>query len=228
MLISIIAPSYNEEELLPSFLKEVTSYLRKSNLAYEIIVVENGSQDKTLEIAQKIAKKNKMIRVESLQKAGYGRALIRGLKKARGNFAVIFNIDFWDGRFIELAKVDLLGYDIVTGSKNLPGSQDKRPLSRRLITKLFNLFLHIFLGYRGTDTHGIKVLRKSAISSVLKECRTNTGIFDSELLVRAQRKNLKILELPVEIQEKREARFGFKRLLETPKDIVKLYLALRD
>lgn len=228
MLISIIAPAYNEEGLLSSFLKEVTSYLEKSNLTYEIIIVENGSQDQTLEIAQKIAQKNKTIKVESLKKAGYGRALIRGLKKAKGDFAVIFNIDFWDGRFIDLTKVDLLGYDIVTGSKNLPGSQDKRPPSRRLITKLFNLFLNIFLGYKGTDTHGIKVLRKSAVNRVLKECRTNSGIFDSELLVRAQRKNLKILELPVEIQEKREARFGFKRLFETPKDIIKLYLALRS
>lgn len=227
MLVSVIAPAYNEEKLLPSFLKEVTEYLEKGGFNYEVIIVENGSQDKTLAVARVFSQKNKSVRVEHLTKAGYGRALICGFKKAKGDFIVVYNVDFWDKRFLDLVKVDLLGYDLVTGSKNLPGSFDKRSFSRKLVTKSFALFLRLLLGYKGTDTHGIKTLRSSKINPILKKCRTETGIFDSELLVRSQRAGLKILELPVEISEKRANRFGIKRILETPKDILKLYLALR-
>jgi len=227
MVLSVIVPAYNEEKLLPLFLKEVVSYLNKSCPDYELIVVENGSQDRTFEIAQDFSKKNKKIKVHHLSQPSYGGALIEGLRVARGNYLVIFNVDFWDKRFIDLFKVDLLGYDVVNGSKNLPGSHDKRPFSRRLVTKGFNLLLKIFLGFSGTDTHGIKALRRSSVSSVFKKCKTKTGIFDSELIIRAQRQGLKILELPVEVVEKRQARFGFKRVLKTPEDIIKLYLALR-
>lgn len=227
MLLSIIVPAYNEEKLLPGFLKEVTAYLKKANPDYELIVVENGSQDRTLEIARIFAKKDKRIRVEHLSRPAYGKALIGGIKQARGDYVAIFNIDFWDERFIDIVKEDLLGYDIITGSKNLPESCDKRPLSRRLVTKGFNLFLRIFFRYKGTDTHGIKVLRRNIVMPIVKKCRTKTGIFDSEFLVRAQRVGLKILELPVEITEKRPNRFGIKRILETPGDIWNLCQALK-
>lgn len=227
MLASIVVPAYNEEELLPTFLKEVAFCLKKVCPDYEIIVVENGSQDKTLEVARSFSRGNKKVKVEHLAKAAYGGALIRGLKKAKGDYVVIFNVDFWDKRFIDLVKVDLLGYDIVTGSKNLPGSSDRRPLSRQLVTKSFSLLLRLFFGYKGTDTHGIKVLRRAKILPIIKKCRIKAGIFDSELLIKSQRQGLKVLELPVDISEKRPNRFGIKRVLETPKDIIKLYLALR-
>jgi glycosyltransferase involved in cell wall biosynthesis len=227
MFISVIAPAYNEEKLLPIFLKEVVTYLEKMNFTYELIIVENGSQDKTLEIARNFSKKNKRIKVEHLSNPSYGGAMIRGIEKAKGDYIVFFNIDFWDKRFIDLIKVDLLGYDIVVGSKNLPGSLDRRPFSRRLVTRVFNFFLRIFFGYKGTDTHGIKVLRREKLIPIVGKCRTTAGIFDSEMLIRAQRFGMKILELPVEVIEKRPNRFGFKRILETPKDIFNLFWVLR-
>lgn len=226
MLLSIVVPAYNEEELLPKSIKEITSYLEKTCPDYELIIVENGSQDKTLEIAQAFSQKNRRIKVEHLPNPTYGGAIIRGINKAKGNYVVFFNVDFWDKRFIDLAKIGLLDYDVINGSKNLPGSSDKRPLPRRLVTLCFNFLLKVLFGFRGTDTHGIKVLRRSKILPVLAKCRTRTGIFDSELLVRAQRSRLKTLELPVEISEKRPNRFGVKRILETPKDIWQLYRAL--
>lgn len=228
MLISVIVPAYNEEKLLSDFLKEVTDCLKKNSPDYELIIVENGSQDKTLEIARSFAKENKKVKVEHLAKPGYGKALIRGLKKAKGKYVVLFNVDFWDKRFLDLVKVNLLGYDIVTGSKNLPGSRDRRPLTRRLVTKGLSCFLRLFLGFSGTDTHGIKVLRRSKILPILKKCKTETGIFDSELLIRSQRAGLKILALPVEVEEVRPNRFGIKRILDTPGDLYHIYIALKE
>ena len=240
MVLSVIVPARNEEKLLPSFIKEVVAYLKKTALDYELIIVENGSQDKTLEVIKTFAEKNRRIRAERISVSSYrrgstkifenayGKALIHGLKKARGKYVVIFNVDFWDGRFIDLAKIDLLGYDIVVGSKNLPGAEDRRPLSRRLVSRFFKLFLSFFFGFSGTDTHGIKALRHSETTPIFKKCRTRTGIFDSELMVRAQRADLKILELPVTISEKRPNRFGIERVLKTPQDIWQLFLALQS
>lgn len=226
MRLSVIAPAYNEEKLLPEFLKSVTACLEKSCLDYELIVVENGSQDQTLQIARSLSRQNKKVRVEHLPQPAYGRALLKGFRVAKGDCLVFYNIDHWDSRFIDLVKSNLLGHDIIVGSKNLPGSEDSRSLDRRLITKSFNLFLRVFLGYKGTDTHGIKAFSRKSIIPVLKKCHTKTGIFDSELMIRAQRGGLKILELPVTIAEKRPNVFGIKRILGTLKDIIELCLAL--
>lgn len=226
MKLTIIAPVYNEEVLLPQFVKKISRYLTTTLPDYELIIVENGSTDRSLRIANQLAAKNKKIQVTHLPIAGYGRALIHGLKISKGEFITIFNVDFWDHNFIDLVRVDLLGYDVITGSKNISGARDLRPIGRRLVTKSFTLLLKLLLGYKGTDTHGIKIFRRKKLISTIKRCKTKTGIFDSELMIRAQREGLKILELPVEVMEIRPNRFGLKRLFHTPVDIFKLYKIL--
>ena len=226
-LISIIVPAYNEEALLKEFLSEIIDFFNRKIPNYELLLIENGSQDKTLQIAKKFVLTNKRIKVFHLAKPAYGAALIFGMKKAKGDYLVIYNVDFWDRKFIELARVDLLGYDVVVGSKNLSGSEDRRPLGRRFVTKGFNFLLKILFGYKGTDSHGIKVLRRKTVMSIVKKCQTKTGIFDSEMMIRAQRAGRKILEVPVKVFEKRPNRFGYKRILTTPIDLVSLYFALK-
>ncbi len=226
MKLSVVLPAKDEERLLSVTLKDITSYLDIARLSYEVIVVENGSSDNTLEIAKEHARKNSRIKTECLPEPAYGKALIHGIKKAKGDYIVIFNVDFWEKKFVDLINVDLLGYDLVTGSKLLSWSRDKRSLTRKLITLFFNLFLKILFGFKGTDTHGIKVLKRNKILPIINKCRTETGIFDSELVIRSQRAGLDILELPVEVIEKRPSRFS-NRILQTPADIIKLYVALK-
>ena len=78
MLISVVVPAYNEEELLADFFEEVIGYLKRKRLNYELILVENGSRDKTLEIAKGFAQKNKRIEVSHLSQPSYGKALLHG------------------------------------------------------------------------------------------------------------------------------------------------------
>lgn len=222
VLVSIIVPAHNEELLIANFLKTIKKECNQLDLDYEIIVVENGSEDKTYQISKKEAGAEGNIKVFKLPEAGYGLAMIEGFKKALGKYVLIFNVDYWDKRFLSLPIIDLLEYDIITASKLLPGSDDKRGFYRRLITWILSKYLKVMFGYRGTDTHGIKALRIGTVLPIIKKCRTSTGIFDSELMVRAQRKGLKILELPVTVQEIRSNRFGYRRILQTPFDILKL------
>lgn len=224
---SIIVPAHNEETLIKQFINDVDRACKNLNLSYEIVVVENGSHDRTWHYLQEISTKNQRVKLIQLRAAGYGLALCTGLKRCHGKYGVIFNVDFWDKKLLMLTKVDMLGHDLIVGSKNLSGSLDLRRFNRRMVTKAFNLFLRVFLGFKGTDTHGIKLLRLKTVLPIVKICKTRTGIFDSELVIRSQRKGLKILELPVVVEEVRPVRFGVKRLLQTPFDVCHLCMSLR-
>lgn len=226
-LISIIAPAHNEEGLIQKFVNEVTKSCEKWELNYELTIVENGSSDNTAKKVIELIPKNNRISLIQLDKAGYGLAIIEGLRASKGDFVVIFNIDFWDERFLALTKVDLLEYDIVSGSKLLPGSKDLRGFNRKVISWGFTKFLQMFLGFKGTDTHGIKVLRLKKVLPFVKSCVTTSGIFDSELILRSQKGGIRILEIPVEVKEVRPARFNITRILKTPLDMFQLWKALQ-
>jgi glycosyltransferase involved in cell wall biosynthesis len=227
MLLSIVVPAYNEEELIGDFLVKLTQGITLDKITYELLIIENGSTDNTLLTARKLAKQNSRIKVFHLAKPSYGLALRFGLQKAKGDCVIVFNVDFWEPRFIKIAaENNLLDAQVVVASKNLPQSKDHRPLMRKLISRGLTVFLHTFLRYKGTDTHGIKIFRKEALQVILPKCKIKSGLFDSELLIRAQRAGFKIVELPVEVREIRPPRFK-GRLLDTPKDICELYWALR-
>lgn len=225
--ISIIVPVFNEEQLIKKFLNDLTNVCKDINSLWEIVVVENGSTDNTWGILKQFSEKDKRIKVVKLPDPSYGLALISGVQASMGSLIVVFNADYWDIRFLKLATIDMLGYDIISASKLLPGSSDLRPFGRRVTTYLYSKFLKYLFGYRGTDTHGIKLLRSKTVKPVINRCRTKSGIFDSEFVIRAEREGLKILELPIEVRELRPARFKISRILSTPVDIFNLWKALR-
>jgi hypothetical protein len=122
--------------------------------------------------------------------------------------------------------IDLYGKDMILGSKMAPWSIDQRSFSRKFISWSFNKFLKLYFGFKGSDTHGIKLLRKSVRDNILKECKTNTGIFDTEFVIRTQKCGYQIADFPVKVREIRPPRFN-KRLLQTPLDIIQLINAFK-
>jgi glycosyltransferase involved in cell wall biosynthesis len=225
--ISVIVPVHNEEKLINAFIREVTVFCKKQKISYELILVENGSTDKTKDLILLQIRKNPNIKLITLQKPGYGQALKTGLLRASGNYLVVYNVDFWDPALFRLASDGLVGADIILGSKTLPASTDNRPFSRRLITFIFNTVVRHLFSYPGSDTHGIKVFRRNKILPILKKCRTTSGIFDTELMILASRNGLMIKEIPVKLKEVRPARFGLKRLFQTPPDLLRLISAVK-
>ncbi len=228
MKASIILPARNEEQLITSSLSEINKYLEKKKYLYEILIVINGSKDKTKLLVNKyinqIKSKNKIKLLTS--KPGYGYALRKGLSSAKGDFIVVFNVDFFDLRLIDLIDIDLYGRDFIIGSKRAHWSKDMRPLKRKAVSYFFNLYLSIVHGFAGSDTHGIKILRKEVLKRVLSKCKTYSGIFDTEFVLRSQYESFKIADFPVVLEEKRPSRF-VNRLINTPVDIYKLYKALK-
>jgi glycosyltransferase involved in cell wall biosynthesis len=227
--LSIVIPIYNEQEILKteveSIIAEADTFLQ--NTDYEIVLVENGSTDKTAIIANELAKRYPQIHLISLAVAMYGGALKEGVLKSSGTYISVFNIDFWNMDAVKKAFTLFENdeYDIVVCSKSMQGSQDLRPLSRRILNRTFNFALRIFFRYPGTDTHGIKIFNREKAASVFGQCKTNRDLLDTEFLVRANRAGLKIKEIPVICEEKRASVYGiFRHIPRIIKDFIIIFV----
>lgn len=227
MKLSIILPARNEELLIKDTLNDISSFLVKRKISdYEIFVIINGTTDKTEDLVLAESKSNKKIKI-LYSKPGYGKALRKGLKNAEGKYMAIFNVDFYDLRMIDLINIDLYGKDFIVGSKMTYWSEDSRKIVRKLISKFFNFYLRFAHDFNGSDTHGIKIMKKEVVDKVLPRCKTDSGIFDTEFVLRSQYAGFKFADFPVTVEEKRSPRFT-QRILQTPRDIYSLYVNLKN
>ncbi len=224
MKLSIIFPTRNEEQLIEKSLIDTCGYAKKKKYPFEILVILNGSIDRTEEKVKKLARKFHQIKILK-SKAGYGYALRKGMKEAKGDYVITYNVDFYDFKLVDLVEKDMKGKDIIIGSKLARGSQDGRPFLRRLVSIMFNFYLKMTYGFKGTDTHGIKLIRKRVINVILPKCKSSSGIFDTEFVLKSERGGYEIFDIPVSIKERRPPRFS-KRLLDTPRDLRELYKSI--
>jgi glycosyltransferase involved in cell wall biosynthesis len=213
-VLSVVMPAHNEEGLLETSVRDVTEQLRARNRQFELVVVENGSTDDTAAIATRLAQEVPEVRALTFPRPDYGGALRTGFLEARGDLVVIFDVDFYEFAFLDKA-VDALeqpnGPDVVIGSKRGEGSVDTRAWSRRLVTSVFSQILRVGFGLHVSDTHGIKVVRRAPLKDVAAACRYGTDLFDTELVLRAERAGLKVTEIPVVVEERRPSRTGIAR-----------------
>ncbi|MDQ6910093.1 MAG: glycosyltransferase, partial [Actinomycetota bacterium] len=208
-LLSVVIPAHDEESFLAPAVREVVEGLRSRRISFEVLVVENGSTDRTVGIAEDLAEELPEVSTFSLGKADYGLALKRGFRSATGALVAIFDVDYYDLAFLDgaleaLEKPD--GPAIVVASKRGEGSVDTRALSRQLVTSGFSLILRTGFGLEVTDTHGMKVLRREPLAELAERCRFGTDLFDTELILRAQRAGMKVVEIPVNVAETRPSR----------------------
>jgi glycosyltransferase AglD len=226
-------PAHNEAMLLEASVLEVVTGLRNRGQPFEVIVVENGSADETLAIARRLADDNPEVRVTTLPAPDYGEALRAGLLTARGDVVATFDVDYYDLDFLESA-VGLLerhGYrelpDLVVGSKRAPGARDTRPWPRRVVTAVFTTLLRTGFGLQVSDTHGMKALHRLPLEPLARRCRFGTDLFDTELVLRAERAGLVTAELPVTVEERRPSRTPvWRRVPRTLVGLVRLRRAL--
>jgi glycosyltransferase involved in cell wall biosynthesis len=204
-VVSIVIPVYNEEGILRSAVVDLIARLADFPFPYEILLAENGSRDATAEIAAELEKNLPQLRHLSTGEPNYGKALKTGILDAKGTFVFCDEIDLCDVDFYRRALEILTAgeADLVIGSKTLPGSRDKRPLSRRAATQVINSLLRVATGFRGSDTHGLKAMRKEVLEPVVRACLVDRDLFASELVIRAERAGTRIKEIPVVVIEKR-------------------------
>lgn len=230
MKLSVVMPAHNEEELLASAVAEVVAGLRARDASFEVIVVENGSHDDTRVIAEGLAAASPEVRVVSLPRADYGLALRTGLRAATGDVVVNFDVDYTDLGFLDAARTRLAEPEppaIVVGSKRAPDAHDERSWSRRFVTWGFAAVLRVGFGLRVSDTHGMKALDRGRVLTLAEACRSDGELFDTELILRAERAGLRVEALPVTVSERRLSRTSItRRAVRTVAGLVRLRLAL--
>ncbi|MFC1806813.1 glycosyltransferase [Candidatus Omnitrophota bacterium] len=204
MDLSIIIPAYNEEKRLPQFLEQVISYCNNSKRKSEIIVVDDGSADKTEAVVISYAKRFKNLQLVKIDRNhGKGYAVKRGMLKATGELRVFMDAD----GSVQPDEIDknihyLLkqGYDIFVGSRVLKDKGQTLEVKwyRKLIGKVFNSFVQFFLFKNISDTQcGFKMFKKDVIVPLFSRIYLNGFGFDIEALYLGHKMGYRIIESPV-------------------------------
>ncbi|MFO8182545.1 MAG: glycosyltransferase family 2 protein [Candidatus Aegiribacteria sp.] len=224
--VDVIVPVYNEESILRSQLERVLPLLPEH---FSLKVVENGSTDGTTAILEEMAAEHSGLDFISLPRPNYGLAMKTGLLNSRADVVIVddldvLDVDFWRRGLELLGRGDT---DLVQGSKVLAGKEDRRPLLRRAATLALTFLLRTLLGYRGTDTHGPKVLWRKTVEDIPDRCRLELDIFPTELVIRAQRAGVRIREIPIHLKEIRATPLPlYRRVPRALRDIWRLHRAL--
>jgi glycosyltransferase involved in cell wall biosynthesis len=200
-LLSIIIPAYNEESRLPNSLRLIFSFLRKQDFEAEVLVVDNGSVDRTAEIVRDLSKDHPNLSLLQEEIAGKGLAVRRGMLEAKGEYRFICDADLAMPieevlRFLPPEQMD---YDIAIGSREAPGAvRHNEPQYRHWIGRVFNYFVRILAVPGFMDTQcGFKCFRGDVASDLFDVQLLDGWTFDVEVLFIALKRGYKIIEVPI-------------------------------
>ncbi len=176
-------------------------------LDYEVIVVDDGSTDNTMEICSKMFMDNDRIKVIGYdENKGKGFALKHGFNNSKGRIVAFVDADSdisFDHikRFLE--ELDKRECDIVIGSKYLPESSFNSPLSRRFLSRCYHLFVRFLLRVGVSDTQvGFKVFKRKVLEDVFPRVLVKRFAFDVELLTVSNMRGYSVSEVPVKVNHK--------------------------
>jgi glycosyltransferase involved in cell wall biosynthesis len=199
--LSVIIPAHNEEKRLPKTLEQVFDFLQQQKYTFEVIIVENCSTDRTLEIAQTFEHKHPNCFVVREMIPGKGGAVRRGMLTATGQYRFMCDADLSMpiaeiNRFLPPARDS---YDIVIGSREAPGAvRYNEPYYRHLGGRLVNFMIQLLILHGLNDTQcGFKSFSAQAAEDLFSAQKLTNFSFDIELLYLAQLRGYRIDETPI-------------------------------
>lgn len=204
MYLSIIIPAYNEQYRIIPTLEKVIYYIEKNNIYAEVIVVDDGSDDRTFTLIETFSKSHDCIRtLHNCQNEGKGASVRQGVLAAKGEYILFTDAD--NSTPIEelnklLPLISSREFDIAIGSRGLKESEieKRQPLYRMIMGKTFNCLVRLFLYKDFWDTQcGFKCFSRKAAQEIFKLQRINRFAFDVEVLAIAKVKGYRIKEVPV-------------------------------
>jgi len=229
MHLSVIIPAYNEEKRLPKTLKEIDKYLKVQSYDYEIIVVNDGSKDKTGEVVNRLKPEIKNLKlIDNKINQGKGAVVKQGMLEAKGDFRIFTDAD----NSTSLDQIEKMwpyfneGYDVVIGSRDAKGAVLDPPQNffRRFVGDGFRIFRKIIVGlWNIQDTQcGFKAFTKKAAQTIFPKCKINRFAFDPEILIIAKQLGFKIKEIPVYWKNDPDSKVKFKSMIKMASDLFKI------
>jgi len=208
--VSVVIPVHDEADYLPGAVDRLFAQLADVDADITVLIAENGSSDGSAEVVRTLAADRPGLSVLELPDPDYGAAMRAGFLATSGDWAVNFDIDYFSGAFLTTALAHPEA-DVVLASKRAPGSDDRRTLFRRTATWGFNLLLRVLLSSKVSDTHGMKAIRRKVVDDIAPQVRSTKDLFDTELVVRAERAGYRIVEVPVVVVEERASKSSLLR-----------------
>ncbi len=231
---SLIIPAYNEEKIISSTLDRVYSYLLNQHKPFEILLVNDGSWDKTeIIVKEKINIYKELHLITHPQNLGKGAALTNGLKQAKGTIVVILDADLAiDLELFPKLIEALTTYDIAIASKHLPNADVTYSFSRRILSKGYSLLTRIFLDSHIHDYQcGFKAFRHFAVQRFLPFIHETGWAWDTEVLLKSQWLGLSVKEIPakiIDIPNRQSKVRPIKATLSMLKSLYKLWKEKKD
>lgn len=200
--LSVIVPAYNEERRIGPTLEKLVGYLTSRPFEWEVLVVDNGSDDATAVVVESWASEVPHVRMESLPTAGKGLAVRHGMLQAEGELRFMCDADM----SMPVEHIDDFldrmadGYDIVIGSRQTEGARRfDEPLMRHLMGRVFNRVVRVVAvgGFEDTQC-GFKMFRGELADEIFPLQRATGFGFDVEVLFIAKQRGASILEMPID------------------------------
>lgn len=214
--VSVVVPAYNEEENVRALIVRTVQALESINVDFEIILVDDGSEDNTLLIMKQFARENeRIVVVRHLKREGKSMALRSGFARARGEAIVIMDADLqydpWEiPRFLNLLERD---YDVVNGYRDF----SKYAVSKTILSRFYNELSGRLLGSCGVHdlNCGLKVFRKEVVKQLLIKCIWQRGIH-RYLINFCTALGYKVTEVKISLERRvhGSSKYGLKRILE--------------
>ncbi|XP_043246296.1 dolichol-phosphate mannosyltransferase subunit 1-like [Amphibalanus amphitrite] len=232
-MYTVLLPTYNERENLPIIVWLLVKYFTDAKVEFEIIVIDDGSPDGTLEAAeqlQRIYGEERIVLRPRAKKLGLGTAYIHGLKHARGQFIIIMDADLshhpkFIPRMIALQQKDNL--DIVTGTRySGDGGVSGWDLRRKLISRGANYLTQVLLQPGASDVTGsFRLYRRDVLRRLVDSCVSKGYVFQMEMIVRATRLGYRIGEVPISFVDRvyGESKLGGSEIVNFTKGLLYLF-----
>lgn len=218
--VTVVIPVHNEAAFLPEALPRLFDELETVDADVTVVIAENGSTDATADLVREAMEIYANLDVLELPAPDYGAAMRDGFLQADTQWVANFDIDYFSGEFLTNALALNEVADIVLASKRAEGADDQRTVTRRFATWTFNQILKFALASGVSDTHGMKLVRTTVVDDIAPQVLSTTDLFDTELVVRAERAGYRIAELPAHVEELRESKSNLvKRVPRTLKGV---------
>jgi glycosyltransferase involved in cell wall biosynthesis len=216
--VTVVIPVYNEESRLARSIERLVPFLTASfPWSWEVVIADNGSTDRTLEIARRLSERHPAVRVLHRDEKGRGGALRQAWCESQAAVLSYMDVDLAS----DLAAFPLLierlldgTFDLATGSRLLALSSTRRSLKREIISRAYNYLVKSIFHTRFSDAQcGFKAITRKAARELLPLVESSGWFLDTELLVMAEALGYRILDLPIRWLEDAESRVNVWRTI---------------